>query len=224
MKFLKTLFNVAKAKDAEAAEALEDANAMSLAKQDVAKMQEQLAEVTKNLGSIKGRVKGLERGITEKKQMMKDDEHKALQLLEASKEDLAQQVAARIESTKAEMESEQILIKQQKDLCSKHDANKAKLQQAIQDCESELKMMKTMNEVNKSNEALTVVNTSGAESARSKFQARREKMQAKLDTSSSILEEQESGAPGNLDNEVEAALGKSKGSDTLAALKAKMNK
>jgi phage shock protein A len=181
-------------------------------------MKEELTKATQNLGSIKGRIKTEERAIKEKKDQMKADTDKAKALKEAGKEKLALQLCDRISTIQAEMESHKAVLAQQKKLAEQHEANRDRLMKSINECESQLKIMQTMDDVTKSNEALSVVNVDGAESAVTKFKNRSAKMQEKLDVSNALLEEQQNSSPTKLDDEVDAALGNSAGKSLFDSL------
>lgn len=221
MALFKALGGWLKAKDREAAEAIENQNLTEFAKNDLEAMQGELRKVTQNLGSIKGRTKTMEDEIKEKKTEIKDRTAKAEQLIAADKEELAAKQCAIIETMQAEVEALTDALKQQQQLYNTQVTNRDKLRESIQACESELRLMKTQEEVTKSNEALATVNVDGAQSAVSKFQERRKKMQERLNTSQALAEEQQASSNDSLDAETAAALGQSKGSALLEKLKAK---
>jgi len=221
MKFFKAIGNLLKAKDHEAAEAIEDANIVSFAMSDLEEMRSELQKCVKNLGQIKGVILTYKDEITDLKKEMKDRTAKAEALLGAGNEDLATKQCAVVETMQSEVEAKSQALKMQEDLYVKQETNKNTLQDQIQAAESEVRLMKTMDDVTKSNESLSAVNLAGAQSASERFKDKRKKMQQKMNTSTALAEEASKTGEGALDNATEAALGSSKGSDLLAKLKAK---
>jgi len=221
MKILKAIGSFMKAQDRKAAEAIEDANIVDFAKSDLESMKTELQKCVKNLGQIKGTIMTYEEEIKDLKKEEKDKTAKAEQLLEAGNEDLAGKVCASVETIESEVEAKAQALKMQKDLYEKQQANKDALQGNIQSAESELRLMKTMDDVTKSNESISTVNLAGAQSASDRFSEKRKKMQQKMNSSTAMAEEASAAGSGALDNEVDKALGNSKGSDLLAKLKAK---
>lgn len=222
MGLLGRMFNIGKAKVEGAVEAAEDKNAVALAKQDVEEMKKLLNEATVNVGKIKGRIMGYERDLKAKKSEKKDLEEKAVQLLEAGAEEVASEVAIQIEAVEAEVSTLTAALAQQKNLEKQHSDTQNTLRQKINQAESQMRQLQTMNEVEKANAALTEVNQDGANSALSRFENRLKKQQERLDASTATIQAQKDASPEALDDKINAALGKSAGSDTLARLKAKM--
>jgi len=224
MGLLGRMFNIGKAKVEGAVEIAEDKNAVGLAKQDVAEMKKLLNEATANVGKIKGRIMGYERDLKAQRQEKKDLEEKAIKLMEAGAEDVAEEVAVKIESVEAEIETLSAALKQQQALEKQHSYSQNSLRQKIQQAESQMRQLQTMSEVEKANAALTEVNQDGANSALSRFESRLNKQQERLDASTATLQAQKEASPEALDDKINSALGKKAGSDTLARLKAKMEK
>jgi len=226
LKILGALGNMFKAADANAAEKIEEANLTDFAKLDLEKMRTELQKVTRNLGEIKGRLMTMKDDIADKKKESKDRMAKAEQLLASeakNAEELAQAQCAKSESLDAEIEALTTALKQQEQLYTTQEANKNQLKETIRDCESQLNIMKTMEDVTKSNEALSAVNMDGAKSASAKFAERQKKMQNRLNVSAALAEETKDG-DATLDDATNAALGNVKGASKLAALKAKAGK
>jgi phage shock protein A len=214
--------NIFVAKSNATVEKLEDKNAVELGKLDIQKMEEDVNSVITNLGAIKGRIKTLDREISEHKTEVSDLEAKAEALLKAGKEDLAGQVCAKIDLLTKEIETSTAIKKQQEDLCVKHEKNRDTLQQKLETAKSNLSMLSSLDAVEKSNKNLIQINPEGAESALQNFEKRLEKKKQALEQSEATLEVQEASSPDSLDKKIDEALGKKPGGDTLARLKAKV--
>jgi phage shock protein A len=214
--------NIFVAKSNATVEKLEDKNAVELGKLDIQKMEEDVNSVITNLGAIKGRIKTLDREISEHKTEVSDLEAKAEALLKAGKEDLAGQVCAKIDLLTKEIETSTVIKKQQEDLCVKHEKNRDTLQQKLETAKSNLSMLSSLDAVEKSNKNLIQINPEGAESALQNFEKRLEKKKQALEQSEATLEVQEASSPDSLDKKIDEALGKKPGGDTLARLKAKV--
>ena len=214
----KSLFGLAKAKQSEAAEAIEDKNRVSFAKQDIEEVEKKLRESRVAVGNIKGRVMGLEREVKEKKDEAADRETKAKALKEAGKTDLAkQQWNIRCELID-EVETLKISLSQLKKTYEQQKVNVGELEGNLNAMKRSLQRMKTMDEVKKSNEAISAVDTSGSTSALEKFREREKKMQQELNTSTALMEEGKD-ATMSLDKATEKALtGGVKDSDGFDAL------
>ena len=224
MGFLGRMFNIGKAKMDEAVENIEDKNAVALGKQDIEEMKKSLNQATVNLGKIKGRIMSYDRDIKEKKKQKKDLEEKAVKLLEANAEAVAQEVAVQIETLDSEISTLSAALSQQKTLEQQHSATQSTLRQKIQQAESQLSQLQTMTEVQKANSALSEVSSGGADSALSRFEKRLKKQQESLDASTATIQAQKDASPEALNDKINSALGKKAGSDTLERLKAKMSK
>lgn len=223
MGLFKSLLGLAKAKSDEAAQKIEDENATAFAKQDLEKMKEDRSKVIANLGQIKGRLMSLKDDIKEKEKEIKDRTAKATQLLEAGKEDLAQSQCARVEGIQDEVNMLKDSLKTQEQLCSEQERNLSDLTATIQDCENQMRTIKTMEDVRKSNDSLAAVDIHGSMSAAAKFQERRKRMKEKLNASRATAEAQRMGTSSELDERTNEALGNSKGSALLEKLKAKQS-
>jgi len=222
MGIFKRISNIFVARSNAAVEKAEDANAVELGKLDIQKMEQDVNSVITNLGAIKGRIKTLEREISEHKSEVKDLEAKAEALIAAKNEELAGQVCAKIDLLNKEIETSETIKKQQQDICVKHERNRDTLQQKLDMAKSNLNMLSSLDAVEKSNANLIKVNPDGAESALQNFEKRLEKKKQALEQSEATLEVQEASSPESLDKKIDEALGKKPGGDTLARLKAKI--
>lgn len=224
MKVFGALGRLFKAADAKASQKIEDVNITEFAEQDLEQMRSELQKVTKNCGEIKGRIMTMSENIADKKKEVKDRTKKAEQLLSSgadNAEDLAGQQCAIVERLETEAKAMEDALSQQKQLLTQQEANKRKLQDTIRGCESELSIMKTQQDVIKSNESLSVVNMDGAKSASSKFADRQKRMRERMNISKAMAEEQNAGTTSSLDEQTNAALGTTAGSALLEKLKAK---
>jgi len=220
MGLLKTLFNYGKVKSNEAAEKIEnsDSNRIGFAKQDLADMETQLREARAGLGRIKAKLMGFEREIKEKNSEIETRTATVKQLKEANKIALAKKNWEVVVGLKDEVEVLEASRKQFQANYDQQKANVYKLESNLSEAKRSLKMMQTMNDVKKSNEALTTIDTSGSESCLSRFEARKKKMQEDLDASIAMLEEQSAGSTDDLDVQSAKALGTVKGQDEFDAL------
>lgn len=221
MGLFKSLLGLAKAKSDEAAQKIEDENATSFAKQDLEKMKSDRAKVIGNLGQIKGRIMSLKDDIKEKEKEIKNRTAKATQLLDVGKEDLAQSQCAAVERIQGEVDMLKDSLKTQEGLCAEQQRNLNDLTATIQDCESQLRSIQTMEEVRKANDSLAAVDVNGSMSAAAKFKERQQRTRDRLNASRATAEAQRMGTSSDLDAQTNAALGKSQGSDLLEKLKAK---
>lgn len=216
MKLFKSLVSWGKAKDTELANKLEEKHEVEFAQQDLEAMERDLAAAIKALGDIKARLMGMERDIKEKETEITDRTDKARQLKAKEMTDLALKQCAIIEDVTATVE---VLRNSYTDLKAHYEAqleNKNKLQSSVEEARRSIKLMKTMRDVAQSNESLTTIKVGGASSALEKFQARKKRLQERLDSSKAILDEQSSGD--RLDEETEKALGNQKGSSLFDSL------
>lgn len=216
MKLFKSLVSWGKAKDTELANKLEEKHEVEFAQQDLEAMERDLAAAIKALGDIKARLMGMERDIKEKETEITDRTDKARQLKGKEMTDLALKQCAIIEDVTATVE---VLRNSYTDLKAHYETqleNKNKLQSSVEEARRSIKLMKTMRDVAQSNESLTTIKVGGASSALEKFQARKKRLQERLDSSKAILDEQSSGD--RLDEETEKALGNQKGSSLFDSL------
>lgn len=221
MGLLGNLLKWGKVKEKEAADALEKGNEVAFAEQDLGNMEKEFKKVAENLGKIKARKLGLDRDIKEKDEEIKTRTSDAQALLDAGKEELASKHCAIVEDLQIEVATLKNAVKQTKELLTVQEKNKDQLKDAIDQARRDIKMMKTMSDVVKSNESLSVVDVGGTTSALSSFQARKKKMQERLDISKIATEEKFSSTTTSLDDETAKALGKTKGSSLLEQLKNK---
>jgi len=211
MGLFKTLINLTKVKSAEAAEKIEDTNRVGFAKQDLSDMETQLRESRAGLGRVKAKLMGFERDIKEKNGEIENRTSTVKQLKTAGKIDLAKRNWEIVVDLKDEVGILEASKKQFQGNYDQQKANVEKLEKNLSEAKRSLKMMQTMQDVKNSNEALTSVDTSGSESALSRFERRQKKMQEELDTSTAILEEQNTGSSDDLDAQSAKALGTVKG-------------
>lgn len=220
MGLIKSLFGLAKAKSDEAAQKIEDDNAVSFAQQDIAKLKEKISEAVRNVGKIKGVVMTIEGEITELEKEIADRTASAEALIEKGKEDIAAKQCAVIETKQSEVEVKKGILSQQQELLAQQEKNRTELQQLLTDSESNLNALKSMEDVRKSTEALTQVDTDGAQSLAARIKERQDRAKQRFNTSKATLEASKDPSK-SLDEETQAALGSTKGSDLLAKLKAK---
>jgi len=216
MKLFKSLVAWGKAKDTELANKLEEKHEVEFAEQDLENMEKDLSAAIKALGDIKARLMGMERDIKEKETEIADRTEKARQLKAKDMMDLAMKQCAIIEDVTATVE---VLRNSYTDLKAHYETqleNKNKLQSSVEEGRRSIKLMKTMRDVAQSNESLTTIKVGGASSALEKFQARKKRLQERLDSSKAILDEQSTGD--RLDEETEKALGNQKGSSLFDSL------
>lgn len=222
MGLIKSLFGLAKAKSDEAAQKIEDENAVSFAQQDIAKLKEKISEAVRNVGKIKGTVMSVEQDITTLEKETEDRTESAKKLLEAGKEDIAQKQCAIIERLQSEIETKKSILDEQKSLLAEQEKNRADLQNLLSDAESNLNTLKSMEDVRKSTEALSQVDTEGANSLAARIKERQERARNRFNTAKAIREVSKDGKT-SLDEETAAALGNSAGSGLLAKLKSGEN-
>jgi phage shock protein A len=218
MGLIKSLFGLAKAKSDEAAQKIEDENAVSFAQQDIAKLKEKIAEAVRNVGRIKGTVMSVEQDITTLEKEIEDRTASAKKLLEAGKEEIAQKQCAVIERLENEVETKKSILEEQKNLLGEQEKNRLDLQNLLSDSESNLNTLKSMEDVRKSTEALSEVDTDGANSLAARIKERQERARNRFNTAKATREASKGGKE-SLDEETAAALGNSAGSSLLAKLK-----
>lgn len=170
-----------------------------------------------NVGKVKARVLALDRDIKTEEEEVKQRTADAETLLGQGKEALATRICAKIEAKQQEVDTFKGARKQQKDMLTGLEKTRDQIKDAVDEATNQLKMMKTMQDVTKANESLATVSVSGSKSALASFQERKNKLQARMDESRLINEQQTD----SLEDEIDQALDRSKGSDLLAKLKAK---
>jgi phage shock protein A len=220
MGLLSNLFKWGKVQEKKMSNALENGNEVDFAGQDLEQMEKDYRVVLENMGKIKARKLSLERDVREKKEEITDRMEKAEALLNGGNEELAKKHCEIVEDLETEVGALEGALKQQNDLYVLQEKNKNELKSAVDQAKRDIKIMKTMSDVAKSNESISVVDTSNSTSALSAFQDRKKKMQEKLDVSKAMLEEKHEN--NSLEAETQKALGKSKGSDLFNKLKNKI--
>lgn len=210
-----------KAKDQEAAQKIEDSNIVAFAQQDLEQLRAEYNKAVTNCGNIKARMMSLQDEIKEKSEDIQQRTTDAEKLLELGKEELATKQGAVVEGMEKEVTVLKDALAQQEALYVEQEKNKKELLDKLNECETSLKVMKTMDDVQKSNEALTTVDVSSGKSALASFEAREKRMKDKLNASKAIREEQQNGTVKSLDEQTAEALGNKPGSDFIAKLKAK---
>lgn len=207
MGLFKTLINLGKAKSDEAAEKIENDNAVAFAKQDLTAMEEDLRKARLGLGTVKAKVMGLERDIKQKNDEIATRTATVKELKAAEKVELAKKNWSIVSGLKDEVSLLETSLAQFQTNFEQQQKNVAQLEANYGEAKRSLQMMKTMDEVKKSNESLSTVDTSGSASAVARFQDRKKKMQEELDKSQAILEASADGST-DIDAETAAALGK----------------
>ena len=207
MGLFKTLIKFGKAKSDDAAEKIESENAVSFAKQDIAAMEEDLRKARLGLGTVKAKVMGLERDIKQKNDEITARTATVKELKAADKVELAKKNWSIVSGLKDEVSLLETSLTQFQANFEQQQKNVAQLEANYGEAKRSLQMMKTMDEVKKSNESLSTVDTTGSASAVARFQDRKKKMQEELDKSQAILEASADGSK-DLDAETAAALGK----------------
>lgn len=223
MKVLQSIVRWFKAKDAAAAEAIECEHEVAFAKQDLENMQRDLAQVTNSVGEIKATLAGLKRELLAKERTIANLEEDAKALLDRGKEKLAMKLCADIETVEAEVEVFRNSIQQQENMLQTLGAKRRQLQDAVYQAESSLRMMETMDSVARASEKISTVRVGDSSSALSRFQNRQKRLQQRLDKAKAINELKDEDRGQSLKNEVDSALGRSKGSKVLARLQQKKN-
>lgn len=212
---LKKLF-IAKSNEAE--QAIEDKNIISFSEQDLRVMNEELNKAKGNYGSMKATLLQIERDKASKEAELatRISQAKALNG-DPSKSELAIKVATQCISIKEEIAA---LTQQQTMFTGKVEQQRKNVEtisESISQAKRDLQFMKAQDQVTKSTEALSSVNTDGVQSTLSKFNERKQKMQHKMDTADAMLEAETSN---NLDSQIESALGgkKAQAQDFLNSL------
>ena len=219
MKLIKSLFGLAKAKSEEAAQKIEDSNAVSFAQQDIAKLKEKISEAVRNVGRIKGMVMTLEQDVEKMEKEIADRTESAKQLLNAGKEEIAQKQCAVIERIQNEVDTKKSILEEQRALLSEQEKNRINLQNLLSESESNLNTLKSMEDVRKSTEALSEVDVDGANSLPARIKERQERARNRLNTAKATRDASRS-SEDSLDEETAAALGNSAGASLLSKLKA----
>ena len=206
MGLFKTLLKLGKAKSDEAAENIENKNMVSFAKQDITNMEEDLRKARLGLGTVKAKVMGLERDIKAKNQEITERTATVKQLKEAGKVELAKKIWEVVAGLKDEVVVLEGSLTQFQTNYKQQQSNVDKLESNFGQAKRSLQMMKTMDEVKKSNESLSNIDTTGSATSLSRFQERQKKMQEELDKSTAILDASQDSSE-DLDAQAAAALG-----------------
>ncbi len=223
MKLIKSIKRWIIAKDMEASEEIERGHEIQFAKQDLDAIKKDMASVTSNVGTIKSNILKLKREKTEMEAAKDQHEKDAIALIKLGKEGLAERHAGKIEGLEKRIALLEDSIKQQDNLLKIQQRQREKLSTALNEAESSMKMMESMNAVAKSTEKVSQVKLNDTSSALSRFKDRQSRIQERLDRAQSIEETIEESSGTALDRETEEALGRAGGSDVLARLKAKIN-
>ncbi len=115
------------------------------------------------------------------------------------------------------MKTKKSILEQQQELLAQQEKNRTDLQQLLTDSESNLNALKSMEDVRKSTDALSEVDTEGAQSLAAKIKERQDRAKQRFNTSKATLEASKDPSK-SLDEETEAALGTTKGSDLFDSL------
>lgn len=223
MKILESIVRWFKATDDQLSESIEQEHEIAFAKQDLEGMEKDLAEVTNNVGEVKATLAGLKRDLNEKQRGITNSENDARSLLDKGKEELAAKLCTEIETLEGEAKVLRTSIEQQENMLKTLEEKRKKLQDAVHQAESSLRMMQTMDSVARASEKIASVKVGDTTSALGRFKDREQRLQQRMDKAKAINEmvSQESGD--SLKVEVDEALGKTKGSETLARLKRERN-
>lgn len=197
------------AKSNEAEQAIEDKNIISFSEQDIRTMTEELNKAKGNYASMKATLLQIERDKASKEAELatRISQAKALKAqseADPTKGELAVKVAGQCLTIKEEITA---LTQQQSMFTGKveqQSKNVEKITESISEAKRALQFMKAQDQVTKSTEALSSVNTEGVQSTLSKFNERKQKMQHKMDTADALIEADTSN---NLDSQIESALG-----------------
>lgn len=219
MKVLSSLIRWFKAKDAQAADAIEQEHEVDFAKQDLESMQRDLRQVTNSMGEVKATLAGLKRDLAEKQRAIANNEGDARSLLDRGKEALAVKVCAEIEAMEAEAEVYRNSIAQQEGMLKTLESKRLQLQQAYKQAQSSLRMMKTMDAVSRASEKIATVKVGDSSSALARFKEREKRLQQRMDKAKAINEMASQDSGETLQQEIDEALGRGKGSSVLARLK-----
>lgn len=225
-KTMKGLFNVFKnmgraadAKAQETANNIESEHSVAFGKQDVEKMNGELAKVNGNIGTMKGEIAVNEDKIKGVKAEIKKHETDAAALLEGN-EPLALKHCEAADRLSSQLEPLELALQTQKETLQEQISAKEELKSAVMQAESDLVTLKAMDDAAKANEKLVTVNTDTSTSAVADFARRKEEAKKRLIRSRSIKEESR-GTDGDLAKETAAALGTGGGASRLEMLKAK---
>jgi phage shock protein A len=231
-KIFKAAKDLVKAKDREAAQAIEDGNVLGFAQNDLEDIENDRNKVLENIGHIKGRISVITDEITDLTEQITNNTSKAEQLIAKAEgltdqkktdaEALAQQMCAQVETLEKKKTVQELALKSQKDLLIQQEAVSKELDEAYEQCKNDMELMKTQKDVTDANKSMKQIDTGSAQSAVAKFKERRKKMNEQLATSKAMAEQTQEHSK-TLDQKADELLGKSKGSDLFEKMKAKRN-
>jgi len=215
----------------EAGEAIVDSQAIRIYEQEIREAESAIEKAKKSLTSLKTTEIGLKRSLNTLNADIDDYETKAMQALDSGKEDLATEVATRID----ELEQERNGLKEEYDNLKKEVASIYSLikkrEKVIQKNKRELEKVKTVQQLQKATSSISanIAATGSSEHRVSKALDRIKKKQQRTTDSMEAgewLEEQDSSS--DLDKKLKDSgigEGSSGGADSvLERLKAKRNK
>ncbi len=214
----------------EVGEAIVDSQAIRIYEQEIREAETAIQQAKKSLTGLKSSEIGLKRSLNTLNNDIADYETKAMQALDSGQEDLATEVAERID----ELEQERSGIKDEHDSLKKEVASIytliKKREKVIQKNKRELEKVKTVQQLQNATSSISanIAATGSSEHRVSKALDRIKKKQQRTTDSMEAgewLEEQDSSD--DLDRKLkEGGIGKSSGgaSSVLERLKAKQNK
>jgi phage shock protein A len=223
MQIFKSMGGFFRAKDRQAAEAIEKQNIVGFAQNDLDDIQKDLDKVTHNIGHIKGRIQSITDEITDLTTQISNSTSKVEKLLAKQSTDaeaLAQQICAQIENLEQKKAVQEKALTDQKALLTQQQGVEQELRSAFDECKNEMELMKTEKEVTDANKSLEQVSIGSAQSAVSKFRDRRKILREQLYESKAMAEQSKESSK-TLDQKADELLGKTKGSDLLEKMKAK---
>lgn len=200
----------------QAAQAIEDADPILFAEQDIKKMSDELKVAQSNVAKMKASKMQIERDMKELQDELKTRKEQGSQLKQAGKTAPLTKVVERIGLLMDELAPLESSLKTTKGYLKQHEDNTIKLKSAVDEATRDLRSLKAMAQVTKSTEALAEVSTAGADSALAKFKERKRKQQNRLDEATALMETQNAGD--DLDEDIDKALGNSKQKDILDSL------
>lgn len=221
MAFFKALKGFLRVSDRKAADSLENTDPVEFAKNDMEDMQSDLRTAQENLGHIKARMGQLTDDMKEIQEQIDNNTAKAKALLAKGTpdaEELARKLCTAVEGLEQKQEVNKQAMVQQEALLKQFESTKDTLEEHIQECQSDLEIMKTQKEVTDANKTLVNVDAGKSGSAVERFKERRRKLDEKLRVSTAMVEETK--APESLTSQADKLLGTTKGSALFASLKA----
>jgi phage shock protein A len=230
MALFKAVKGLFRAKDRDAANAIEESNVIGFAQNDLEDIENDLAKGRDNIGHIKGRIQVITDEITDLTEQIKNNTDKAELLIAKSDsldgtkkidaETLAQQMCAQVETLEKKKAIQEQALTSQKELLTQQESVVKELEEAYEQCKNDMELMKTQQDVTEANNSMKQVDVGSAQSAVAKFKERRKKMNEQLATSKAMAE-QTTDHSKSLDQKADEMLGKGKGSDLFEKMKAK---